>query len=213
MYNVYVRSLPLEMWLTHHWKWKSRHYTSVKRKKLWKEYEKRIMALKTFFHILAIQSDNYATSLLPFRAEFILSCLMEREKSSMSLLPRYYSTDPQEKLQLVTYMCISIAKLWAPQSEGLSTFNCFRLGFPRSRSEIRISCRKIIKEYSWGTEGKKTELAKGTVWLQCSLDQGLSQPYEKLRSWDGPLGLDLQTNNFIWSATARGCDLGWGSSL
>lgn len=63
------------------------------------------MALKTVFHILAIQSDNHATSLLPFRAGFILSCLMERkEKSSMSPLPHYHSTDPQEELQLVTYV-------------------------------------------------------------------------------------------------------------
>lgn len=36
----------------------------------------------------------------------------------MLLLPHYHSTNPQEELQLVTYMYISIAKLRAPQSEG-----------------------------------------------------------------------------------------------
>lgn len=69
-------------------------------------------------------------------------------------------------LQLAAYISISLARLWAPQSDGPPVSNCFRLGFPGSRPWDRYQhagrlLRSTLENTPWAREGERAELGTG----------------------------------------------------
>lgn len=95
--------------------------------------------------------------------------------------------------------------------KGPQTSYGFRLGSSGSiPQDIRQHMGRLLRSTLGNTEegaGRKLNWAKGTNGLQ-------SKAHAPSQLWgqDGPLGLDLQTNHYIWAARGRRCDLGRVSS-